>query len=222
MRDGLVKVEQIKKQLGNVRRQEQLLLCALFAVDMEVDGVQWRMEQVQALEQITNVHVTYTPVCTATKDRMPLTPQRGGPVERPLLQGRGRNRLCYNCHEQGHIAKKCPLKKPTKKYCRHCNSRLHFPNECIFKRFGVLGEAMVTENVARIKQADHIPNWCGKCLHNMLGHQEIDCPSYEGCSKCWVRGPHGFLRHHKCVGQDDGEDEVNNPGVDIYDYVGLD
>ncbi len=40
LRDGLVKVEQIKKQLGDVRRQEQLLSRALFAVDMEMDGVQ--------------------------------------------------------------------------------------------------------------------------------------------------------------------------------------
>ncbi len=40
LRDGLVKVEQIKKQLGNVQRQEQLLSRALFAVNMEMDGVQ--------------------------------------------------------------------------------------------------------------------------------------------------------------------------------------
>ncbi len=46
LRDGLVKVEQIKKQLSNIRRQEQLLSHALFAVDMEMDGVQRRMEQV--------------------------------------------------------------------------------------------------------------------------------------------------------------------------------
>ncbi len=215
-------MEQIKKQLSNVHRQEQLLSRALFAVDMEMGGVQWRMEQVQALEQITNAHVAYTPMCTMTKDRMPLTPCCGGPVEHPLLRGRGCNRLCYNCHEQGHIAKKCPLKKPTKKYCRHCNSRLHFPNECIFKRFDALGEITVAENVARIKQADHTPNWCGKCLCDMLGHKEIDCPSYEGCGKCWVRGPHGFLRHHKCAEQSDGEDEVNDPGANIYDYVGSD
>src|SRR6266571_5818560 len=205
LRDGLVKVGQIKKQLDDIRRQEQLLSRALFAVDMEMDGVQQRMEQVQALEQITNAHVAYTPVCMATKDRMPLTPHRGGPVERPLLRGRGRNRLCYNCHEQGHIAKKCPLKKAVKKYCHHCNSRLHFPNKCIFRRFDILGEATVAENIARINKADHIPNWCGKCLCDMPGHKEIDCPSYEGCGKCWVRGPCGFLRHHKCVTQDSKE-----------------
>ncbi len=222
LRDGLVKVGQIKKQLSNVRRQEQLLSRTLFAVDMEMDGVQRRMEQVQALEQITNAHVAYTPMRTATEDRMPLTPRQGGPVERPLLRGRGRNRLCYNCHEQGHIAKKCPLKKPMKKYCRHCNSRLYFPNECIFKRFDALGETTVAENMAHINQADHTPNWCGKCLRDMPGHKEIDCPAYEGCGKCWVRGPHGFLRHHKCATSTDGEDEVNDPGADVYDYIGSD
>ena len=222
LRDGLVRTEQVKKQLADVRRQEQLLSRALFAIDMETAGVQRRMEQVQALEQIANAHVAYTPTRTAVEDRMPLTPRHGGPVERPLLRGRGRNRLCYKCHEQGHIAKKCPLNKPVKKYCRHCNSRLHFPNDCIFKRFKVLPEATVAENVARIQQAEHTPRWCGKCLWDMPGHQEIDCPTYEGCGKCWVRGPVGFLRTHRCVEEDTGEDLVNDPGADIYDYVGSD
>ncbi len=118
--------------------------------------------------------------------------------------------------------KKCPLKKLMKKYCHHCNSRLHFPNECIFKRFDVLGEATVAKNVAHINQAEHTPNWCRKCLHDMLGHNEIDCPSYKGCGKCWVCGPHGFLRHHKCQELPNREDEVNDPGADIYDYISSD
>ncbi len=218
--DGLVKVQQLKGQLSDLCRQEQLLSCAIFAVDMEMDGVQRRMEQTQVLEQLSNMHVAYTPMTIAVEDRMPLTPRHGGPVERPLLQGRGRNCLCYNCHKQGHITKKCPKNKAVKKYCRHCNSRLHFPNECIFRRLNMLGEATVAKNVARIQQAEHVPNWCGKCLRDMPGHKEIDCPSYEGCGKCWVRGPHGFLRHHKCVAEE--EEEGNNPGADIYNYVGSD
>ncbi len=40
LRDGLVKIEQVKKQLSDIRHQEQLLSCTLFAVDMEVDRVQ--------------------------------------------------------------------------------------------------------------------------------------------------------------------------------------
>jgi len=83
------------------------------------------MEQVQALEQLSNAHIAYTPMITPTEDRMLLTPQRGGPVEHPILQGRGHNCLCYNCHKQGHIAKKCPKNKTPKKYCHHCNSWLH-------------------------------------------------------------------------------------------------
>ncbi len=156
------------------------------------------------------------------EDRMPLTPRRGGPVERPLLRGRGRNRLCYNCHEQGHIAKKCPQKKAVKKYCRHCNSRLHFPNECIFRRFNMLGEVSLEDKVAHINKAEHVNNWCGKCLRDMPGHNEIDCPMYEGCGKCWVHGPVGFLKTHRCAKGEDGEDLVNDPGADIYDYVGSD
>jgi len=56
----------------------------------------------------------------------------------------------------------------------------------------------------------------------MPGHQEIDCPKYEGCGKCWVRGPVGFLKRHRCVEKDEGEDLVNDPGADVYDYIGSD
>jgi len=222
LRDGLVRMGQVKKQLSDLHRQEQLLSWALFAVDMEMNGVQRRMEQVQALEQITNAHVAYTPARTAVEDRMPLTPRHGGPVERPLLQGRGCNRLCYNCHEQGHIAKKCPVKKAPKKYCRHCNSCLHFPNECIFRRFNMLGEVMLEEKVAHIDKVEHANTWCGKCLRDMPRHDEIDCPMYESCGKCWVRGPVGFLKTHKCIEEENGADLVNDPRADIYDYVGSD
>src|SRR6266702_8041050 len=85
LRDGLVKVQQIKGQLSNLRQQEQLLSRALFAVDMEMDGVQRRMEQTQVLEQLSNMHVAYTPMTVAVEDRMPLTPHHGGPVEHPCL-----------------------------------------------------------------------------------------------------------------------------------------
>ncbi len=43
------------------------------------------MEQTQVLEQLSNMHIAYTLTTTAVEDRMPLTPRRGGPVERPLL-----------------------------------------------------------------------------------------------------------------------------------------
>ena len=180
------------------------------------------MEQVQALEQLSNAHIAYTLMTVATKDQMPLTPHCGGPVEHPLLQGRGCNHLCYNCHEQGHIVKKCPKQKVVKKYCCHCNSHLHFPNECIFRCLNMLGVATITENVVRINQAKHVSNWCRKCLCDMPGHNEIDCPSYKGCGKYWVCGPIGFLKTHRCTEEEDGEDLVNDPGADIYDYVGSD
>ncbi len=56
----------------------------------------------------------------------------------------------------------------------------------------------------------------------MLGHNEINCPSYKGCGKCWVCGPVSFLKTHRCVEEDDEADNVNDPGVDIYNYVGSD
>ncbi len=85
----------------------------------------------------------------------------------------------------------------------------------------MLGEATVAKNVAQINQAKHISNWCGKFLCDMPGHNKINCPSYKGCGKCWVHGLVGFLKTHHCV-EEDREDNVNDPGVDIYDYVGSD
>ncbi len=79
-----------------------------------------------------------------------------------------------------------------------------------------------TENIACIQQAEHISNWCGKCLCNMLRHNKIDCPAYEGCSKCWVCGPIGFLKTHQCVEEEQEEDLVNDPGADVYDYISSD
>ncbi len=52
---------------------------------MEMNRVQWRMEQVQVMEQLSNAHVTYTPMTTPPEDQMPLTPRRGGPVEHLML-----------------------------------------------------------------------------------------------------------------------------------------
>ncbi len=86
----------------------------------------------------------------------------------------------------------------------------------------MLGEMMVEENVSHIQQAEHISNWCGKCLCDMPRHNEIDCPQYEACGKCWVHGPVGFLRAHCCVEEEIGEDKVNDLGVDIYNYIGSD
>src|SRR6266702_2089059 len=74
LQDGLVQIGQVQKQRSELQHQEQLLSQALFTVDMEVGGVQWRMEQVQAMEQISNAHVAYTLMTTATKDWIPLTP----------------------------------------------------------------------------------------------------------------------------------------------------
>ncbi len=86
----------------------------------------------------------------------------------------------------------------------------------------MLGEALIAKNVTHIHQAEHVSNWCGKCLHDMPGHNKINCPSYEGCGKCWVCGPVGFLKRHKCIESDNGEDEVNDPGADVYNYVNSD
>jgi len=45
---------------------------------------------------------------------------------------------------------------------------------------------------------DHIPKWCGKCLRNNPGHEEVDCPTQELCRNCGRCGNLFFLHTHKC------------------------
>ncbi len=61
-----------------------------------------------------------------------------------------------------------------------------------------------------------ILTWCGKCLHNSLGHKEIDCPMREQCHTCGRRGLLGFMRAHRCPPVDN-EDPMNEE-VDIELY----
>jgi len=74
----------------------------------------------------------------------------------------------------------------------------------------------VTEALAH---QDHIPTWCGKCLQNNPGHEEIDCPMRELCQNCGRRGNFYFLRTHKCDETDEqlmyGEDN-NVVDPDLY------
>jgi len=49
-----------------------------------------------------------------------------------------------------------------------------------------------------LSHTDHTPTWCGKCLRNNLGHEEVDCPTRELCRNCRRWGNLFFLRTHKC------------------------
>ncbi len=50
-----------------------------------------------------------------------------------------------------------------------------------------------------LNHQDHIPTWCGKCLRNNPGHEEVDCPTRELCWNCRRRGNLYFLWAHKCA-----------------------
>ncbi len=67
-----------------------------------------------------------------------------------------------------------------------------------------------------LSHTDHIPTWCGKCLHNNPGHEEVDCPTREVCRNCNRRGNLYFLRTHRCMDESDQlmngeENEVGDP-----------
>jgi len=65
---------------------------------------------------------------------------------------------------------------------------------------------------------ENIPTWCGKCLRNNPGHEEIDCPTRELCCNCGRQGNLYFLRTHRCAEEHNqlmyGEDgEVADPSL---------
>ncbi len=59
-------------------------------------------------------------------------------------------------------------------------SHSHRSPQCLFKRLNISPPPTRTMQEA-LNHADHIPKWCGKCLRNNPGHEEVDCPTRELC-----------------------------------------
>ena len=95
----------------------------------------------------------------------------------------------------------------------YCQSYSHRSPQCLFKRLAIPPPCTCTTTEA-LAHHSYLPKWCGKCLCNDLGHEEVDCPTREVCGNCGHRGNLYFLRTHKCNNEKDQlmHGEENNEG----------
>src|SRR6266702_4151624 len=127
----------------------------------------------------------------------PLGLRPRGPLEMPQLHDEPRRQGCWECGSTSHRRKQCPERRRPPRQCMYCQSYSHHSPQCLFKRLAIPPpqQRTVTEALAT---TEHIPTWCGKCLRNNPGHEEVDCPTRELCQNCGRRGNLYFLWTHKC------------------------
>ncbi len=135
----------------------------------------------------------------------------------PQLHDEPRCHGCWECRSFEHRQKQCPECRRPPRQCTYCQSYSHRSPKCLFKRLAL--PPPPTRTIAEgLNHHNPIPKWCGKCLHNNLGHEEVDCPTRELCCNCRHRGNLYFLRTHKCDNDNNQlmhgkENEVVDPSL---------
>ncbi len=215
LREKLELQIKIEKQLDDLRTQETRLRGVRFDVEQMIGAIQDRMERAGLYQTLADAYARMITGPTRSPSDAPLGLRPWGPLEMPRLNDTPHSSLCWQCDSPNHKWRHCPQRKGPKK-CNWCGSYSHWSNKCLFKRLKIevpSGSRTVRE---ALDQKENIPAWCGKCLHNNPGHEELDCPTHEQCRACGRRGPLGFMRRHRCLPIDD-EDLVNEE-VDIELY----
>ncbi len=215
LREKLKLQIKIEKQLDDLHQQEMRLRGARFNVEQAIGAVQDWMERAGLYQTLANAYASMLTGPTHSPSDRPLRLRLRGPLKRPHLNDTPHSSLCWQCDSPNHKWRRCPQHKGLKK-CNWCGSYMHWSNKCLFKRLKIevpCGERTVRE---ALEQKENIPTWCGKCLHNNPGHEEVDCPMHKQCHACGRCGLLGFMRAHRCPPIDD-EDPVNEE-VDIELY----
>ncbi len=139
----------------------------------------------------------------------PLNLRPRSPLEMPQLHDEPCRRGCWECGSTEHRRKQCPRRQRRSQPCMYCESCSHRSPQCLFKRLTLPPPSTRTTTEA-LNHTQHIPQWCGKCLRNNPGHEEVDCPTRELCRNCRRCGNLYFLHTHKCNSVNDqcmhGED----------------
>ncbi len=172
------------------------------------------MERAGLYQTLADAYARMITGPTRSPSDIPLGLRPRGPLEMPRLNDTPHSSLCWQCDSPNHKWRRCPQRKGPKK-CNWCGSYSHWSNKCLFKRLKIevpRGSRTVEE---ALEQKENVPTWCGKCLRNNPGHEEVDCPTREQCRACGRRGLLGFMRAHRCPPVDD--DPVNEE-VDIELY----
>ncbi len=204
LRDKLDLQKKIRKQLDDVRQQERRLVGAQFDVEQTIDGIRDRMERARLYQTLADAYARMVVRPTHSPSDRPLGLRPRGPLEMPQLHDEPRRRGCWECGSTEHRRKQCPERRRPPRQCTYCESYSHRSPQCLFKRLAIPPprQRTVTEALAATPS---IPTWCGKCLRNNPGHEEVDCPTRELCRNCGRRGNLFFLRTHKC---DDTNDQT--------------
>ncbi len=205
----------IEKQLDDLRQQETRLRGARFDVEQAIGAIQDRMERAGLYQTLADAYARMITGPTRSPSDAPLGLRPRGPLEMPRLNDTPHSSLCWQCDSPNHKWRRCPQRKGPKK-CNWCGSYSHWSNKCLFKRLKIEVPRRSRTVEEALEQKENIPVWCGKCLRNNPGHEEVDCPVREQCRACGRRGPLGFMRGHRCPPIDD-EDPVDEE-VDIELY----
>jgi len=214
LREKLELQIKIEKQLNNLHQQEMRLRGVRFDVEQTIGAIQDRMERASLYQTLVNAYAAMTMGLMHSPSDQPLGLRPRGPLKMPRLNDTPHSSLCWQCDSPNHKWRHCPQCKGPKK-CNWCGSYTHWSNRCLFKRLKIEvphGLRMTEEALA---QKENVPTWCGKCLCNNPGHEEVDCPMCEQCCVCGRHGPLGFMHGHRCPPIDD-EDPINEVDIELY------
>ncbi len=215
LREKLELQIKIEKQLDDLHQQETRLRSARFDVEQTIGAIQDRMERAGLYQTLADTYACMItgPTCSPSDATLGLQPR--GPLKMPQLHNTPHSSLCWQCDSPNHKWRCCPQWRGPKK-CNWCRSYTHWSNKCLFKRLKIevlQGSHTVEE---ALEQKENIPAWCGKCLRNNPGHEEVNCPTREQCQACRRRGPLGFMRSHRCLPIDDEEPANEEVDIELY------
>ena len=202
LREKLQLQEKIQRQLDDIRRQERQLVGAQFTIKQTIDAIRDRMERACLYQTLADAYARMVIRPSPSPSDRPLGLRACRPLKMPQLHDEPRQHGCWECGSTSHRRKQCPERRRPPRQCTYCQSYSHRSPQCLFKRLAIPPppKRTVTEALAH---KTHIPRWCGKCLRNNLGHEEVDCPTRELCRNCRRQGNLFFLRTHKCDNTND-------------------
>ncbi len=215
LRDKLKLQIKIEKQLDDLRQQETCLQGTCFDVEQTIGAIQDQMERAGLYQTLADTYASMITGLTCARSDTPLGLRPRGPLKMPRLNDTLHSSLCWQCDSPNHKWRRCPQRKGPKK-CNWCGSYMHWSNKCLFKRLKIEvphGSRSVEEALA---QKENVPMWCGKCLRNNPGHEEVDCPTREQCHACGSRGPLGFMRAHRCPPIDNEDPADEEVDIELY------
>jgi len=173
------------------------------------------MERAGLYQTLADTYAAMLTGPTHSPSNRPLKLRPRGPLEMPWLNDTPHSSRCWQCDSPNHKWRRCPQRKGPKK-CNWCQSYSHWSNKCLFKQLKIEVPWYKRTREEALAQKENIPTWCGKCLRNHPGHEEVDCLIYEQCHACRRHGPLGFMCVHRCPPIDDEDPQQEEVDIELY------